>query len=259
MKLRSFIVGLILNFFSGVLLNAAEQFSVLEEADRAYLSGDFSGALARYDDYLTRYPGADTAWETHYWKGRTLLALSRFVEAEKEFLLARDCVKDLVLRDEAWVGYADALYYVGEWEGALTQYSDLLDSSRAVERPYLLYQIGRIWKARGNTTKSDSFFQTLLKEAPHSYEASLLVSSGERAPEGLFYIQVGLFQVRKNLDRLLIRLKDLGYPCRVDEIVHRSKKVFRLRVGGFRNEKEARKVQFELERSAAMKGHVVRE
>ena len=254
-------VSLLVWILTGPLKNilATGQISALEEADQAYVSGDFQGALSRYDQYLSSVTDGEVFWEAHYWKGRALLALDQIGLAEKEFLFARRHSSDLVLRDEAQMGYADCLFYVGEPESALSQYIELLDSGIVLERSYLLFQIGMIWKARGNGLKADSYFQTILREMPHSYEAGTLIHLGQGRAGGLYYIQIGLFQVKKNLDRLLVKLRDLGYSCQVDEIFHQSKKVFRLRVGGFQQESEARKVQFEIERAAAIKGHVVKE
>jgi len=185
--------------------------------------------------------------------------MDHFNEARKSFQKAQELTGDVSLKEDALLGYADCLYYVGEMESALQEYEKLYQNKNTSHASYLLYQLGTIWKSRGNEMKARTFFHTLAKEYPDSYEAAEVLRLDAFKSKGLFYIQVGVFQVKKNVDRLIVKLTEVGYPHRIDDVNQPNGRAYRLRVGPFNREDDARKALFEIQRIADVKGNVVKE
>lgn len=232
---------------------------LLEKAERAYVAEDFKSALDFYDEFLSQHTSHEKVPDAHYWRARTLLTMDRFQEAQQAFYQAMEESRDLSLKEESRLGYADSLYYVGELEAALSEYEAILDQQGARHTPYLLYQIGSIWKGRGNLEKADVFFKELIQNYPDSYEAHQVLKASSLRSEGLYYIQVGVFHVHSNIERLIPKIESLQYPCQVEEIRTASGKAYKVRVGGFHQDAEARKAVAEIEKVAQVRGRVVKE
>lgn len=261
MRLRQTLFFALLVLWSGKGFGEETSSRILEKAEAAYVAQDFEGAIRFYDDFLSRFSSDSKVSEAYYWKARAMLALNRFNEARDSFVKARDLSNNLSLKGEAQLGYADSLYYVGENEGALYEYEKLYQKPGSASHvSYLLYQMGMIWKARGNENKAKSFFQNIIYKYPESYEASLVKNMGTIAPEkDFYYVQIGVFQFMKNVEKLIPKIQDLGYPYQIDEIEKASKKTYRLKVGGFSKEEDARKALFAIQRVTQVKGHIIKE
>lgn len=242
---------------------------ILEAAEQAYVGQDFSKALESYDKFLKTYPHYPDVPLALYWKGRALLAMDRFVEAQEAFLKAGQQTQDLFLQEKARLGYADSLFYVGELEGAFLEYEKLLEVTLPADESYLLCQMGSIWKSRGNREKAWSFFQNIQKNYPESYEASLVKNEvppmGQESQLktdqkiGSYFIQVGVFKEKVHIERLLQKLKDLGYPYEVEGIEGVPQKSYKIKVGPFKSKMEGRKNLFELQQKSSIKGHLIQE
>lgn len=232
---------------------------MLDRAEAAYVAGDFNQALTLYDRYLEIHPTHPACADAAYWRARTLLAMDQFVPAQRGFQEARDRAGSLDLKEQAQLGYADSLYYVGEMEHALGEYEKLVDSVSPTRAPYVHFQIGLIWRSRGNESKAHAFFDNLIREYPESYEAAQASKLGAAPKHPLYYVQVGVFQVKANLNRIAVKIKDLGYPYRVDEMPGSPRHAYKLKVGGFGNVKDARKALFAIQQVSDVKGCVVRE
>ncbi len=226
----------------------------LEIAEKAYLLQDFSKALQYYDKRLKNNLTEDKRAWILYWKGRSFLALEKFSEAQASFAQVEKHTQDIVLRNEARLGIADSLFYVGELEAAFTEYEKLLDQGACASKPTILYQLATLWKTRGNQEKSRFFFQKIAKDFPDSYEADLV-----RKSPSSYFIQVGVFREPKNIQRLLQKLKNLRYPYQIDEVKKSSQKSSRIKVGPFEKEMQARKALFELDTKSNIKGHLTKE
>lgn len=232
---------------------------LLEKAESAYVSGDFNRALVFYDTFLSRYASHDKADDVLYWRARILLIMDRFQEAQQTFHQAMDQARSSSVKEESQLGYADSLYYVGELEAALSEYGSLLNGRDSIHAPYLLYQIGTIWKGRGDLEKADSFFEELVQNYPDSYEAHQVVETSSLRSGGLYSIQVGVFHVYANIEKLIPKIESLQYRCQVEEIRTASGKAYRVKVQGFRQDEEARKAIAEIEKLTHLRGRVVRE
>jgi tetratricopeptide (TPR) repeat protein len=254
-------VGLLSSFFfiAGHFLIAEPAEKTLEEAEGAYVSGNFTSALKLYDEFLSRHASHAKVAEVFYWKGRTLLAMDRFQEAQDAFRSAVKEAPDLSFKEEAQLGYADSLYYVGELEGALSEYEELLNNRSSVHRPYLLSQIGFIWKDRGNAEKSDTFLKELIQHYPDSYETQQALKVKPFHSRGVYFIQVGVFHIHSNVEKLIPKIESLAYPCQVEEIKTASGRAYKVKVGGFSESTQARKAVIEIEKVAQVRGRVVKE
>ena len=52
-----------------------------QEAQKAWLAQDFTGALSKFSDFLVRYPSTDLSGNAQYWQGRCYLKLEQYNEA----------------------------------------------------------------------------------------------------------------------------------------------------------------------------------
>ena len=59
--------------------------SVYQQAQKVWLSDDYTGALQQFTDFLARYPDTDLAGNAQYWQGRCYLKLDRYEEAVSAF------------------------------------------------------------------------------------------------------------------------------------------------------------------------------
>ncbi|MBI1884600.1 MAG: tetratricopeptide repeat protein [Chlamydiae bacterium] len=251
---------LIFFLFLPSLFSQTASDQALEKAEAAYLSGDFLEAVRLYNVFLEQFPSASSGWEVSYWKGCALMTLEKYNEARVVFEAVKEKSSDLALQEEAALGIADSLCYVGEKESALSQYEDLWASGHSANGSYLLYQIGMIWKEKGDTEKARRYFQQILSRFPESYEA--LKVKGERLSLSKtrgYFIQMGIFHVKVNAERLVTKIKNLRYPYQLEEIHFQGAKAYRLKVGAFSKRVEARKALFQIEQVTHVKGHVVEE
>jgi tetratricopeptide (TPR) repeat protein len=232
---------------------------LLERAEGAYVAGDFKNALRFYDEFLNQYASHEKMIDALYWRARTLLIMDQFQEARQTFHQVVEKTENLSLKEEAQLGYADSLYYVGELEAALFEYEAILNTQGSAHIAYLLFQIGSIWKSRGDFEKTDTFFKKLIQDYPDSYEAHQVLKANSLHAEGLYYIQVGVFHVHANIERLIPKIESLQYPYRVEEIKTAAGKAYKVKVGGFREGAEARKAVGEIEKMAQVRGRVVKE
>jgi tol-pal system protein YbgF len=49
-----------------------------QEAQKAWLAQDYNGALAKFSDFLVRYPSTDLSGNAQYWQGRCYLKLEQY-------------------------------------------------------------------------------------------------------------------------------------------------------------------------------------
>jgi TolA-binding protein len=113
-----------------------------QQAQRAYMGGDYDAALKLYQEYLNRYPTAEHASDAQFWKAQCYLKLG---EASKDAAL---------------------------YENAISEFQTLRSgypSSRKI--PYAMHNQAVVYGRLGQTQKAIELFEELIRQYPLSAEA----------------------------------------------------------------------------------------
>lgn len=122
-----------------------------QQAQRAYMSGDYDAALKLYDEYLDRFPTAEHASDAQFWKAQCYLKLG-----EEN--------KDADLYENA----------VSEFQTLRSNYP----SSRKI--PFAMHNQAVVYGRLGQTTRAIGLFEELIRQYPLSAEAESAKSMVEK-------------------------------------------------------------------------------
>ncbi|MDP3980880.1 MAG: SPOR domain-containing protein [Chlamydiota bacterium] len=208
--------------------------SFIQEAQIAYVSGDFEKALSNYALALKQDERIAGYYIHVYWMGRSLIMLGRSTEARDAFELLIHQNKFKSMQIYGYYGIAEAFYYDGAMKKAQKQYKDILNMNDAGTediRAQSLYRLGMIGEKEGDAKQAEDYFSRLRNEFPNSYAA---LSSGD-----YYYVQLGAFQNRDNAQRLFEQMQKKGYMGLMDTYISQDKRFYRVRIGPYRNQDTA--------------------
>lgn len=108
--------------------SSAESGNLYMEAQRLYASGGYAEALAKYDEFLQRYPSDESSHNAQFWKAACYLNMERFQEAIQEFERLRATYPSSNKIPLAMRSQAVAHSRVGQTEQATRLFQQVIDT-----------------------------------------------------------------------------------------------------------------------------------
>lgn len=236
---------------------ALEQ-NVLNAAKVAFLSQSYKDAADLFRKFLRRYPKSGLSDEAYYWLGQSYVELG-----DKPNALL--CFDRLVYQSDIQSPYR----YYGLW-GKAVVYEKIGPKEEAVkyyerlaEHPALswghlpLEKLIDYYRAAGNTGKVRLYRKELSDRYPLSEQAESEPVALARPAPSYYSVQVGAFGNEQNANKLKSKLGEKGYSVFVVEEGIGATLRYKVRVGHFAKEDEAKKFLGRFERQERLKATVV--
>jgi tetratricopeptide (TPR) repeat protein len=241
--------------------------------------GDYLAAEPLLVKVVTAHPSGQSYADALSCLGMIRLKAEKYPDALTQFRKSRDVQSDSFKKTLAAVGIMECYVAQNDWNQALDAAREVLEGrdDTGALTPRVLEVIARAWSELGNEDNAAKFTQRLLNDFPRSYQAYVLREEGnriagdsayslgrapsaspgspridERKPSGGslpeanrstarkgFSIQAGAFVDRFNALKVYNRLKDSGFPARVDMKTVGEKHFYLVRVGVYENREEA--------------------
>jgi len=189
-----------------------------------------------------------------------------------EYDAAREIYRLILLSNaadmESWalLGLADCDLLAGKHEKAADEYENIINLGAAFDvYPLALLGLSEAHLRAGNTAGArDDYglYRQSFPEAPSMAEFEAIESDAnpeieEKAiPSSIkiaYYVQVGVFGKKDNAKACLRRFRNLSYQAKIDEFTEGGQKFQRVMIGPFKDEKSARNIKDELEKSQGEK------
>ncbi len=202
-------------------------------------------------------------------------------EALKRFIASRDACSDDFRRTLACAGILECHIARQEWKQALDAAREALDGrdETSALTPRVLEAVALAWRKLGNEENAEKFTRRLMNDFPRSYQAYAIRTRGGRIGEESMYspgstsfgaaqprpstekreapasetvenqigggysVQAGAFADRLNALKIHNRLRDSGFPVRIDMRTVDGKHFFLVRVGMYRSRGEAEEIE----------------
>lgn len=219
-----------------VLFFPAPAFAGMEQAEVAFLRGDYDLAVKNCDDSMAG----------NYLKARVLLKESRIQEAREVFQKILTDFSSKGLDDAAQLGLADTYFADEKYEEAIGRYRSIGEKySQSRFAAMALYKLGRCHLKLNQMEQARFCFQKLHQDYPLSFEAKLIDELDNS--EFTNSVQVGCFSMYYNAEKLVYKLKSKGFDAYISE--KEGYPVFyRVRVGKFKTASEAMVCKSSLEK-----------
>ncbi|MHB9029171.1 MAG: SPOR domain-containing protein [Candidatus Latescibacterota bacterium] len=241
--------------------------------------GDYLAAEPLLVKVVTAHPSGQSYADALYRLGMIRLKADRFEDALVQFRKSRDAQSESFKKTLAAAGIMECYVSQNDWNQALDSAREVLEGpdDTGALTPRVLEVIARAWSELGNDDNAAKFTQRLLNDFPRSYQAYVLREEGNRiagesayslgrAPSGSpappqvgernaagsdtsgtrrnslqkgFSIQAGAYVDRFNALKVFNRLRDSGFPTRVDMKTVGEKHFYLVRIGVYENREEA--------------------
>lgn len=218
-----------------------EEMFLWDEAEKAFMLGQYQQALKFYKKLLKNYPRSNYYPQALYREGLCCLKTDLFAEARACFnqLLKMGKKTKGVSLDQVQLSLADSYFLEEDIDRAFGEYRRLLvnyPDSEYLARVY--FQLGECSRKQGRWSQAKYYFQKVSQDYPLSFEAKQL--SQLWLNEVLFFeIQVGSFEKKDNAQKLCEQLLSKGYQAYVSRVTSIGKTFYRVRVGKFDSRAEA--------------------
>jgi tetratricopeptide (TPR) repeat protein len=193
-------------------------------AQEAYLTADYRRALSAFELILAGDFDTRMKAEPAYWAGLCHLKFGNYPQAERRLLQASKDLTAGYMIGPALVGLADSQRMQGKKEAAKENYS------RAVNRFRIFVDLPKV-RAR---------LAVVLPKRPGN---TPIITP---PPKGSFSLQAGAFYDRAEAMKLVKKLKTLGHPPFLHLANQKTRIMYKVRVGLYRNKADAQKVQQQL-------------
>jgi len=245
---RRFFVGLVV---TGVLL-AGGRWAAAEEplakAEAFYLQKLYVQAIEACQEAIREHPkDVDLVARANYLTGASYANLFDFLTAKKNFQTVVGRYKGSAYYEDAYLALGDVEFLQENLGEALEVYHAFLGEGPSSKRRATLYfRLAEAYLKLGNVAKSREYLKRLRREFPGSFEAR---DAGRLTGEKVWYtVQVGAFTDFKNADKFVAELKAGGYEVYSVLCMLSGKKLCRVRIGKFSEQREARALQEKLTR-----------
>jgi tetratricopeptide (TPR) repeat protein len=241
--------------------------------------GDFLAAEPLLVKVVTAHPSGQSYADALYRLGMIRLKAEKYPDALVQFGKSRDAQTDSFRKTLAAAGIMECHVAQKDWTQALDTAREVLEGQddAGALTPRVLEVIARAWSELGNENNAAKFTQRLLNDFPRSYQAYILREEGNRiagesayslgrspsgapglpridgrktaaadtsvkreiaSPKG-FSVQAGAFVDRFNALKVYNRLKESGFPARIDMKTVGEKHFYLVRVGVFETREKA--------------------
>lgn len=204
--------------------------TVLTKVEKAFIKGDYEGAVTIANDYLTRRVKSDDKLQCLM--GRALLKLNRFEEARDHFSKVINESESDKFLDEAYIGLANSYYLENDYINAKEYYERVIRYFPDSDNLAIVYcRLGECYSKLGDGSASKGYYDKLVKLYPDSLEAKLLVR--EDLGFVIYSVQVGSFSRWGNAKKLCDELKNKGFDSNIFTVIFENERFYRVRVGQY--------------------------
>lgn len=234
--------GLLMDYYSaaGLLITAGNINGDVESED--FSSAAFQYKAALYKQHLGKYNLASKIYRDLITSGDTQYSIW------------------------ARLGLADCSLLEGDNKSALSGYKDLVDRSQdSPAFPFALIGISETYKRMGDIDRAQVFYELYRDKfelSPRDIEIEAAMAERRSSDdEGKlrdlidvdYYVQVGIFARKSNAETCLKQFRNLRYATRMFDFRENGKQFYRVLVGPYGSESEARGAKNKLERSQGEK------
>ena len=200
-----------------------------------------------------------------------LLAMGETQKAQEKYLLLSS-FSDYDMRASAEMGKADCLLADDKFTLAVNQYKKTIEKFDESDiLPLALIQISSCYAQMNEKDKSLLYYNLYREKYPHGItveeelkdatNAGQLKEDKSNKAEDMvnaeYTIQLGVFGIKENADKLSAEFKTKGYVVKVLEKIIDQKKYYVVQSGSFRSYEEARKLREKLEKETGESYRVV--
>ena len=234
-----------------------------ESLRRYFIQGDYKACIQEGEKILAS-AGKDGVKndELYYLLGMSYLKEKDPLSASKNFKIILNEFRKSRFKEIAQVGLGDSYFMRGDYTLAAFQYQELIKSNpRTKLKPGIYYRLSQIGVKTGNKEQESDYLAKLKKEFPLSPEARenkelfplhVQMQTDEKSvplqPSLNYTVQVGAFSSEDNAKKLAAKLTGKGYTVFLAEAVSGSNRIFKVRVGNFKNQREAREAEKKLQK-----------
>ncbi len=252
----------------------------LARAEMFIEEGDYQAAAPLLEAIISSHPDGAAYADALYRLGMIRLKEDKTDEALVLFQKSRAAQSGEFKKTLAGAGIMECRVARKEWNQAVDAAREVLegDDDAGALTPRVLEVIVLSWRHLGNEENAIKYTQRLINDFPSSYQAYMLREKGDRiagnsdyslgrAPSGStdssqagdenaasrnetpgirsgmgFSVQAGAFTDRFNALKVYNRLKDSGFPVRVDMKTVDEKHFYLVRIGVYETREEADKI-----------------
>lgn len=208
----------------------------MEQAEVAFLKGDYDLAIKNCDNSADGF----------YLKARTMLKENNIQEARSIFEKILTDFRSSGFDDAAQLGLADTYFADERYEEAIGEYRKIGEKyGQSRFAAVALYKLGKSHLKLNQMEQARFYFQKLQQDYPLSFEAKLIDELDNS--EFVKSVQVGCFSGYSNAEKLVDKLKAKGFDAYISE-KEGFPVFYRVRVGKFKTENEARACKVSLEK-----------
>lgn len=215
--------------------------------------------------------GAHGREELLYLKGLSLIQLSRFGEARRDFEYAIERYPRGNRTFDCYIVVGDAFFQENKYNEAVTAYNDALKNFPDHKNSATVYyKLGSSYQKLGINDKANEYFNKVKSASPMSFESKSVPknlpaavpklslppviinqpASSAPAPEpdssNYYYVQAGYFKTRANAENLNNKLIKKGYESHVATIEKYNMNFYKVKVGKYKTRAEAEAVSKQL-------------
>jgi len=220
----------------------------LTDVQSAFLQKDYTKTKELVQAFVAQPSDSKEKIEALYYAGVSDLWLGQYLSARKTIRQVLDARPDRAMQDKASLALIDTYYMGGDYREALTRAEDLLSRSSRSEILSAIYlKIARAHLKMAHWKKGREYLQKIIDDFPNSverYPVDQLLQESE-----YFAVQIGSFADRSKAEASVEELQKKGeYAYIVETASEDGKKLYRVRVGKFKQFGDAKKLEARLTR-----------
>lgn len=241
MRKNSFILFLVTGYW---LLVSPQTFAgALPHTEELYLQGRYSESINECAVNIARNHNIDQAY---YLLGLNCLKINDLQRARDKLKFMTDSFHSSRYYQQAKLAYADTYLQEQKFKEARQLYERMLNESEKFA-PGIYLRIGECAMKTGNWQEAKKYFRMIKDRYPLSLEAKE-TDKFVYENEYFFTVQIGTFTNQNNALKLKEKLKVKNYDSYIAELSLPQNKLYRVRVGKFKNRQEAEVISDALEK-----------
>lgn len=236
-----------------------------------FSKGFYLGTVEIADKFEKKFKGNPYHAQVIWFCASALLAMGETQKACEKYIQLSS-FSDYDMSASAEIGKADCLFADGKFSSAINQYKKTIERFEDSDvLPLTLIQISSCYAQMNEKDKSLLYYSLYREKYPHGMmveeKPKDTVSVGQpekdkshKAEDIInveYTIQLGVFGVKENANRLSAEFKAKGYVLRIVEKTIDQKRYYVVQLGRFRSHEEARKIREKLEKETGESYRVV--
>ncbi|MFA5059136.1 MAG: tetratricopeptide repeat protein [Candidatus Omnitrophota bacterium] len=220
--------------------------SRLTDIETAIMREDYAQVEQLSQQFLKTKPSKAEFDQGLYYLGLSQIQLMRYKEARDTFQLLISGFPKERMRDQAYLGFIDALLLDQQYDGALKVAEEFLSKNPKSEYLSLIYlKLARAHLKLTHWKEAKEYLEKITEGFPQSLEAKIAKQLLEE--KQYFAVQVGAFLDKTRADHLAKELKQKNeYAYIVETVDPKGQKFYRVRVGKLSLLEEAQNLRLRL-------------